>query len=275
MRGFSPTWLALREPADSAARNRIVVNACAKHFAGHGQIEVCDLGAGTGSSLRAFADLLPPVQRWTLVDHDARNLTAARAALAAWAGEATEGEDFILRRGGKTITVHTRVLDFAQSPACWPQGTQLVTASALFDLASIDWIGRFVAALTVQKTPLLATLTANEMISAAPGHPLDEKVIAAFHRHQTGDKGLGPSAGAKAAALLEDALQKAGCTLTAGDGPWMLTPSELLRATTEGMAAAVSETNAVDADELAAWLEHQRTATTQLTIGHRDVFAHP
>ena len=41
------------------------------------------------------------------------------------------------------------------------------------------------------------------------------------------------------------------------------------------MAAAVSETKAVAADDLAAWLNHQREKTSQLTIGHRDVFARP
>ncbi len=272
---FSPAWLALREPADSAARNQEALAACAQHFAGRADIKVCDLGAGTGSSLRAFAELLPPTQHWTLVDHDAGNLAAARAALAAWADEATDSSQLVLKHGGKTITVQTTVRDFAQAPVCWPETTDLVTASALFDLASAPWIARFTAALCAQKIPLLATLTANETITAVPSHPLDTKVIAAFHAHQTSDKGFGPSAGAQATAILEQSLKAGGYTLTTGDSPWRLAPSELLRATTEGMAAAVSETKAVAADDLAAWLNHQREKTSQLTIGHRDVFARP
>ena len=271
---FSPAWLALREPADAAARNKDVLAACAKHFAGRVEVTVCDMGAGTGSSLRAFAAILPPTQHWTLIDYDARNLLAARAALAAWADEAREDDALVLKHAGKTITVQTREMDFAETPACWPERTELVTASALFDLASADWIAKFTAALSAQKIPLLATLTANDAISAAPPHPLDAQISAAFHRHQLSDKGFGPSAGAAAAATLEQSLQKTGYVLTAGDSPWVLQPSELLRATTEGMAAAVAETKALSADELAAWLDHQRTATTQLTIGHRDVFAH-
>lgn len=269
--GFSPAWLALREPADKAARNPAVLTACADFFAARSELSICDLGAGTGSSLRAFADRLPDRQHWTLVDHDADNLAAALQVLAAWADEAShQSTDLTLRRGRKHITVQTRVHDFAREPAAWPDGTELVTASALFDLASAAWIEKCVSALTDKQLPLLATLTFDGKIHSEPPHPLDEAVVTAFCLHQTTDKGFGPAAGPQAASCLERALEKAGYATTIGESPWVLTPSELLHATATGIADAVTELGSVDAVKLAAWRDQQRT---RLVIGHRDVFA--
>lgn len=269
MSGFSPEWLALREPADNAARNQTVLAACARHFAGMSSIRICDLGAGTGSTLRAVARFLPDEQDWTLVDNDAGNLSAGANVLAAWADSAARDGDVLnLRRGGKSIIVRTRVRDFARDPACWPEGTGLVTASALFDLTSVAWIGRFVDAL--RRTPLLAALSFDGVIGGAPPHALDAAVAVAFNRHQRSDKGFGPAAGPDAAQVLEDALAKAGYELTVGESPWHLPPSALQSATAQGIAAAAAETGAVTRTESNAWLAHDRT---RLTIGHRDVFA--
>jgi len=271
---FSPAWLSLREPADEAARNDAVHEACAKTFASRATLAICDLGAGTGASVRALAPMLPAEQHWTLVDHDANNLGAALTALAAWA-DTTSPRDggLTLRHGGKHIDIRTQVHDFAQNPACWPDGTELVTASALIDLVSAAWIERFTLALAVWNIPLLATLTANGKIEGRPPHALDDAVAAAFRAHQTRNKGFGPSAGAEAALLLEAALVNAGYRLTAGESPWILDDSLLLKATAEGIAGAVSETGMVDTAALADWLQHQSQNTHQLIIGHRDVFA--
>ena len=273
--GFSPAWLTLREPADQAARNHGVLAACAKAFASRSTLTICDLGAGTGASVRAFAALLPAEQHWTLIDHDADNLAASLTALGDWADTASSQDGGItLRHAGKRIEVRTRVHDFARNPACWPETTELVTASALIDLVSETWIERFTQALAVKNTPLLATLTADGKIEGNPPHALDDAVAASFRTHQTRDKGFGPSAGAEAALFLERALINKGYRLTVGESPWALPGnSPLLKATADGIAAAVSETALVAPASVANWLKHQGKAAYQLSIGHRDVFA--
>ncbi|MFU8825803.1 MAG: class I SAM-dependent methyltransferase, partial [Yoonia sp.] len=66
--GFSATWLALREPADHAARDDALLTAAAD-AAGPSPV-IVDLGSGTGSTLRAFAPVLNNAAAWRLVDSD-------------------------------------------------------------------------------------------------------------------------------------------------------------------------------------------------------------
>ena len=80
MSGFSAEWLALREPADHASRNRSVAGGLAGYFGNRDSVVVVDLGCGTGSNLRATSQLLPDRQSWTLVDYDLDLLAAARLA---------------------------------------------------------------------------------------------------------------------------------------------------------------------------------------------------
>ena len=88
MSGFSADWLALREPADHAARNGDVLAHVARHVAGRDHLSIIDLGCGAGSNLRGFALSLPARrQSWTLIDYDAALLKAARERLIAWADE--------------------------------------------------------------------------------------------------------------------------------------------------------------------------------------------
>ena len=97
---FSPDWLALREPADHAARNGEVLAAVREHFAQVSPLRIVDLGCGTGSNLRGLAPHLPREQHWHLVDYDPLLLAAARQRLVDWADMAVqEGEGLVAATG--------------------------------------------------------------------------------------------------------------------------------------------------------------------------------
>ena len=76
MSGFSAAWLALREPADHAARDAGLAQAAAALLIGKTPTRILDLGCGTGSNFRAFSPLVAAPQAWTLVDFDPRLLAA-------------------------------------------------------------------------------------------------------------------------------------------------------------------------------------------------------
>src|SRR5436190_1876555 len=125
MAGFSPDWLALREPADHRARNAGLAAQVTAFLAGRDPVRIVDLGCGTGSNLRALAPHLGPRQHWTLVDVDAALLEAARGALDAWRTTAP-GIDLTIEFARADLNAE---LDRVLAP-----GADLVTAAALFDL---------------------------------------------------------------------------------------------------------------------------------------------
>ena len=278
MAGFSPEWLALREPADHAARNPQVLAAVGSYFADRASVSVLDLGCGAGSNLRATYTALPDRQHWTLVDHDAELLAFARQRLTDWADEAREqGEELVLAKGDKTITVDTRKVDL-NTDLEWVLGWQpdLVTAAALFDLVSRRWIERFVAALASQHLPLYAVLTYDGRETWQPEHPADTGIHAAFTDHQHGDKGFGPAAGPKACEIMAEAFRKSGFAVSSGDSNWLLDAKRrpLQEALAEGIAAAVGETGRLDPKAIADWLAARREAQSAM-IGHQDLWARP
>ncbi|AWB22260.1 SAM-dependent methyltransferase [Methylobacterium currus] len=277
MSGFSPDWLALREPADHAARDAGLVSALARALPE--PVRAVDLGCGTGSNLRALAPHLGPRQDWVLVDHDPALLSAARLRLAAWAeGTEAAGDGLILHRGGARIAVRFRALDLAADPEAALVGRpDLVTAAALFDLASERWIAAVAEAVAGAGAVFYTALTYDGQERWAPPHPADAAIHAAFLAHQAGDKGFGPAAGPGATAALETAFRSHGYAVETAASPWRLgsDAAALRHPLAEGTARAAQETGRVGAAEAAAWMTARLAPGTEAVIGHRDLLALP
>ncbi len=75
----SREWLALREPADAAARTRDLVDTLRRQHPATGRWVIHDLGGGTGAMGRWLAPLLPGPQHWIVHDRDADLLEVAAA----------------------------------------------------------------------------------------------------------------------------------------------------------------------------------------------------
>lgn len=287
MTGFSADWLALREGADHRSRHEGLGAALTARFAAARPVRVIDLGAGTGSNLRATAPLLGPEQEWTLVDYDPVLLEEAALALHRWADDARAiGDDLVLEKGGRRIGVRFRLADLNAEleQVLAPKGghgADLVTASALFDLISPAFMARFAKAVAAARIAFYTVLTYDGRDRFAPPHPADEAMVAAFAAHQTRDKGFGPAAGPKAAEALAEAFRAVGYPVQTGDSPWMLGPEDaaLVRALVTGFSAAVAETGAVPQETVTAWrdfrIENARSPGALLVTGHTDILAFP
>lgn len=274
---FSSSWLALREPADRRSRAPELLQMLEGYFASRDYADIVDLGCGTGSTLRALQDILPRRQSWRLIDNDPELLMVAGDVLASWADSAgVHGESLLLEKDGKSIKVRFMEADLVSDTAPWDEpNPDLVTASALFDLVSSDWIDRFVDGLARTKTPLYAGLNYDGRAVWQPEHPADQDILDAFNRHQNGDKGFGPSAGPNAAEHLKARLLAQGFTVEAAGSPWILADDTALAAElNRGVAEAVSELGDINISTVEGWLE-TRLRGGETRVGHTDVLALP
>jgi len=253
--GFSTDWLTLREPADREARDHTLLQR-AVELAGVDPI-LMDLGCGTGSTVRTLEPALPEGATWRLVDNDPVLLERA------------------LEAAGNTSRGH--LVDIDQLDSLPWEGVTLVTASALLDLVTEDWLVRLSEVLTV---PFYAALSYNGQMHWDPVDPRNQAVTEAFNRHQRQNKGLGPALGPTSVEKTIEVFEAAGFTVLHGDSPWQLGPefTELQQALVAGIAQAASEA-AGEPDETTAkaWGETRvaQAAQTRCVIGHGDLLIIP
>ena len=279
MSGFSSDWLALREGADHRARNQKLLEKLAAHFADREAVLVFDLGTGAGSNLRAIAPHLPALQQWTLVDHNPDLLTAACERIAAWADSSRPTATGIeASKVGRSILVELKRADLSADPVAWAGAKpDLVTAAALFDLVSAEWIDRFVGALARTRLPFYTALTHSRVAEWSPPHPADSVMTRAFEGHFGNDKGFGPSAGSHATDLLAKKLAAAGYGTERAPSPWQLGRADaaLMATLADGWADAVGETKQVPPATISDWLAARKMPGVSCVVGHEDLLALP
>ena len=274
MSGFSSEWLALREPYDRSARATDLEQELARWAAGRSELRVVDLGSGTGSNLRHLAPKLPCPQHWTLVEHDAALIDAGQKLPRPPGARADYIEADLLR---DLDTVFARPID-------------LVTASALIDLVSADWLAILLSKLQQRPTALLIVLSYDGRMTfertsgpmPAATRAAGEEALALFNIHQRTDKGFGPALGPHAAAGLVAGLRQLGRPKVS-QSDWVFGPADgpILHPFLSGVADAAMALAVDEAQRrrLIGWQgEVQAMAEAgQLAcnVGHQDVLFLP
>lgn len=286
MSAFSADWLALREPADSAARSLSLTRTLARTLANHGMLSILDLGSGTGANVRYLAPLLPAEQRWLLVDHDVRLLTSVPERLHSWGaahGYAVErdGDDVIVHGPRTRCRLSLRRADLqadADQDALY-EGRHLVTASALLDLVSASWIESLAACCARSRTSVLFALTYDGRIACSPTEPEDEAIRVLVNEHQRTDKGFGTAAGPDAADIAHECFTRAGYDVWREPSDWVLTPDarDLQRQLIDGWADAAAAIAPEQSTMIGSWrlrrLEHVDSGRSCIRVGHTDIAA--
>jgi hypothetical protein len=293
MSGFSIDWLDLREPADRHARNQdLLADALTWLLSGTGTAPLAvDLGAGTGSTLRAVSQYLPAHRDNGTGSHEqVPDATEPDAPQAAVTWRLVDHDPVLLaeaaRRHGGQWQLETCRADFGQPGTLPLQNARMVTASALFDLVSAGFVDSLVDALQAQATlpgkvtaAVYAALNYDGRTSWTPPHPLDNEVLKAFNRDQRRDKGMGPALGPDATTAMTAAFERAGFKVTTGNSPWKLTgeDSAMLAALISGIYDAVRQDPALDQKALEEWRQfrEQHVATGTCEVGHQDFLALP
>jgi hypothetical protein len=241
-------WLALREPADAAARARDLVD----HLPATERHVIHDLGAGTGAMGRWLAPLLDGQQRWVLHDRDAALLSVADIP---------------------GVTVETKRSDVTRLQPADLAGATLITASALLDMLTRDEVEALVAACAGAGCPALLAMSVIGRVELAPADPLDHRIAAAFDAHQHRAGRLGPDA---VAAAIE-AFQRHGMEVLVRPSPWRLGPAhaELAAEWLRGWVGAATEQ---DTELTAGAYTERRLAQLAagelaVTVEHADLLA--
>jgi hypothetical protein len=258
----APDWLALREPADAAARAPELADLVRERLP-DGRLVVRDLGCGTGSMGRWLAARLPGPQHWVLHDRDPVLLDRAVQSLP------------------QGVTAEPSPGDLTELDAARLAGTALVTASALLDLLTADEVERLAIACVRTGCPALLTLSVTGSVLLTPADPLDGAFGAAFDAHQRrtvdGRRLLGPDAAPAAAA----AFRRHGAQVVRAPSPWRLGPDdgELIEEWLRGWLEAACEQRPELAGEAQAYLRRRLDAAARaelrVVVGHADLLALP
>jgi hypothetical protein len=264
----STEWLALREPADAAARAPDLADELRLHLRSSRQV-IHDLGCGTGAMGRWLAPRLPGPQHWILHDRDADLLAVAAEDLP---GEAADGA---------AVTVETRQSDITRLDPGDLAGATVITASAILDMLTGEELAGLVTVCAGAGCPVLLTLSVVGRVDLNPADPLDARVAAAFDAHQRRATERGRLLGPDAVAVALAAFDRLGAEVLVRPSPWQLGASnaDLARQWFTGWVAAACEQEVELAAATDAFARRRLAEATAgqlaVTVEHADLLILP
>lgn len=282
---FEADWLALRESVDAAGRSQKLAQAAAAWLATRsnskeeGTAYIADLGCGRGSNMQFLAPRFSGKQHWMLFDHDAGLLSEARQRVLK-----------LRDARGQPISAESHCVSLATLMHPALDNAHLVTASALLDLVSREWIDALVSHCAKHRQGLLMAMsvTGEWCFTDLQFGPLDNDedrwLLDLFKTHQQRDKGLGNALGGDAHGELAHAFKQQGYRVSEADTPWQLKASDptmrpLMHALISGWADAAAEQAPGAATRIDQWrgsrLRSVDEGSVGIWVGHRDLLALP
>lgn len=265
----SADWLALREPADAAARSPELVEELGSLLPARGLTQIHDLGCGTGAMVRWLAPRLSGAQHWVLYDRDADLLAEAAANPPPRAGD------------GAPVTEEIRHCDITLLGPEELAGADLLTASALLDMMTAEELRRLLTLCAGPGCPVLITLTVAGRVELDPADPLDDQVMAAFNAHQRRATGAGRLLGPDAMHAAVDCFGDLGREVVVRPSPWRLGPdhSTLAAEWFKGWWSAACEQRPELADTATSYaarrLADAAAGVLAVTVHHEDLLVRP
>lgn len=265
----SRDWLALREPADAAARAAELVEPLSRALPATGRRVIHDLGCGTGAMGRWLAPRLRGPQHWVMHDRDADLLKVAAADLPGPAGN------------GAVVTVEAKQSDITRLRVSDLADASLVTASALLDLLTEDELARLVTVCASAGCPILLSLSVVGRVELRPADPLDRPVAAAFDANQRRMTERGRLLGPDAVAAAVEQFGRLRSHVLVRPSPWRLGASQadLAAEWFTGWVGAACEQRAELAAETVTYtrrrLAQARNGRLEVGVDHADLLVLP
>jgi hypothetical protein len=271
---FSAQWLDLREPLDAASRAAGLCTGLVAELSlrqRRPRVAIIDLGAGTGANLRYAAPLLGGAQDWLLVENDPLLQRAGEERLRAW----RHAPQFDCR-------VQHLALDLATQLPQMPLSEHvLLTASALLDLVSAEWLQALSRRAAQVSATVWFALTYDGDIDCKPAEPEDAELRELVNLHQRRDKGFGAALGPQAAALAEQLFAEQGYHIHSTPSAWHLGPQHaaLQHALVAGWLEAACDIAPHRVAALTGWSVRRRAhidaGRSRLRVGHVDMVGRP
>ena len=272
----STELILLKEAADMRAKNSDVSDALSGWFEGRPSLDVLDLHAGTGATLRALAPILAPDQAWTLYARDASEESLARDHLTRWAPDARTTEDGLsIQRQGHRIAVRFKRHDVvAAGGALAEPPPDLVVIDGDLMRYPRDVIRRLVAILAGRRSVMHARLVYDGRLKLQPHHAADGAFTAALHRRFMRDDGHGEATGPLSASELAEQLRLSDYSVIEGPSPLHLRAAEapLIRAVQKELAEAQRAVAKGHDKMIDTWMARPRAT---LEISQTDLVALP
>ena len=242
-------------------------------------MQVLDLATGTGSNLRYLAPRLQGRQHWLVIDRDSALLALLPERMSSWGTDrrydvdTISGSECVIRNEQLECQVESRSLDLnSLDDVEMFAGRHLVTASALLDLVSEQWLSALAARCREVGAAALFAVTYNGWSSCSPAEPEDEMIRELLNRHQKTDKGLGGSAaGPDAAACAARCFADTGYRVWTEPSDWILGSPEqkLQRRLIDGWARAATELASDNASGIARWRARRIASRRRRPVANR------
>jgi hypothetical protein len=265
----SREWLALREPADAAARADDLVEHLTRRLPATGPRVIHDLGCGTGAMTRWLAPLLPGPQHWILHDLDADLLDVAASNPPGPAGD------------GSAVTLETTTSDISRLLPGDLAGSTLITASALLDILTEEELSALITVSVGAGCLILLTLSVVGRVELTPAEPLDCRIAAAFDAHQRRVTQRGRLLGPDAVAVAVEQTTRLRAEVLVRASPWRLGTSdaELAAEWFTGWVGAACEHEVELAAEVVPYtrrrLAQAAAGELRVTVDHADLLISP
>ena len=269
MSGFSIEWLNLREASDHRARDKHLLGN-AVDWLNNLQAKdrvIVDLGSGTGSTIRClqrFTTKLPSIQ-WRLVDNDPEVLAEA------------------IDRHSNDYSVESFLVDLSETQKLPLDSVSMITASALFDLVSENFIHELCQLVKVKNdcrpVGLYSALNYDGCIKWTPSHPLDAAILVNFNTDQRRDKGFGPALGPDASDFLQSQFNVMEFQCLSANSPWLLDSGDYLltESLINGISKVALQTDGLTNSDVLSWkaFRIKNIRTGSCFLGHTDILVLP
>ncbi len=221
------SWLDERYQYDVDARNKSVEQFCLEHFSNLTKIQIVDVGSGTGSNFINLSGKLKQNQHWTFLEQDEslilHSLERIKKEFNQRGFTITQKNDELhLQNISQEITIQTvngslldinRLIDL--------NNTDLITASAIFDLFSIEQFKFFSDQVHREKVSVLSTLNYTSM-RFEPSLDSDKQFIDLYNAHMKRKQSFGVGMGSDCYDVMNSYYDANEIAIVNGNSIWCL-----------------------------------------------------